>query len=64
MRKVLEEYPPKLALHGHIHESTVVCNIKRTVCINPGSEYVKGIMHGCLVTLTPSGLEHQLMVGD
>lgn len=63
VRKVLGEFEPKLALHGHIHESPGVCNIKKTVCINPGSEYVEGIMHGCLVTLTPNGLEHQLTVG-
>jgi hypothetical protein len=63
VRKVLEEFQPKLALHGHIHESPGVCNIKRTTCINPGSEYVEGIMHRCLVTLKPEGLEHQLITG-
>ncbi len=63
VRKVLEEFQPELALHGHIHESPGACNIKRTVCINPGSEYVEGIMHGCLVTLTPNKLDYHLIVG-
>jgi len=63
VRKVLTEFQPKLALHGHIHESAGACNIKRTVCINPGSQYVEGVMRGCLVTLTPDGLEHQLISG-
>jgi Icc-related predicted phosphoesterase len=61
--KVLKEYQPKLALHGHIHESAGVCNVKRTFCINPGSAYVEGIMHGCLVTLTPDSVDHQLIIG-
>lgn len=63
VRKVLEEFQPELALHGHIHESPGVCNLKRTTCINPGSEYVEGIMHGVIVTLKPDGLEHQLLTG-
>lgn len=63
VRKVLQEFQPKLALHGHIHESAGVCNIKRTICINPGSAYVEGVMHGCLLTLTPEGIDHQLIVG-
>jgi len=63
VRKVLEDVQPKLALHGHIHESPGVCNLKKTVCVNPGSEYVEGIMHGCLVTLKPDGLDTQLVVG-
>lgn len=63
VRKVLEEFQPKLALHGHIHESAGVCNIKRTVCINPGSQYVEGMMHGCLVKLTPDKVDHQLIIG-
>jgi hypothetical protein len=61
--KVLKEYQPKLALHGHIHESAGVCNVKRTICINPGSAYVEGIMHGCLLTLTPDSVDHQLIIG-
>jgi hypothetical protein len=63
VRKILEEIQPKLALHGHIHESPGICNIKKTVCVNPGSEYVEGIMHGCIITLKPDGLEPRLVVG-
>ena len=63
VRKALLEFQPKLALHGHIHESPGVCNLKKTVCVNPGSEYVEGIMHGCLFTLKPDGLEQELIAG-
>jgi Icc-related predicted phosphoesterase len=63
VRKVLEEFQPKLGLHGHVHESAGTCKIKRTPCINPGSQYVEGIMHGCLVTLFPDKLDYQLMIG-
>jgi len=63
VRKVLEAFQPELALHGHIHESAGICKIKKTTCINPGSQYVEGIMHGCLVILSPDKLDHQLIIG-
>ena len=40
-----------LALHGHIHESRGATRLGRTLCINPGSEYNSGRIHGVLVTL-------------
>jgi Icc-related predicted phosphoesterase len=42
---------PLLGLHGHIHESKGVVRLGRTLCINPGSEYLEGILRGCLLTL-------------
>jgi Icc-related predicted phosphoesterase len=63
IRKIFEEYQPLLGLHGHIHESASKCQIGRTLCINPGSEYNEGIMHGYLVTLTPSGVDSQPIIG-
>ena len=63
VRKVLQEYQPLLGLHGHIHESASKCNIGRTICVNPGSEYNEGIMHGYLVTLTPSKVDFQPVIG-
>lgn len=53
VRNVLERHQPPLALHGHIHESRGVAKIGKTVCINPGSEYAEGVLHGALVVLDP-----------
>lgn len=42
VRRVIEEFQPLLALHGHIHESRGAVRIGRTLCINPGSAYGEG----------------------
>jgi uncharacterized protein len=51
VRAVIERYQPLIALHGHIHESRGIVKIGRTVCINPGSAYGEGILHGALFEL-------------
>jgi Icc-related predicted phosphoesterase len=51
VRAAIEKYQPLLGLHGHIHESRGLEKIGRTLCINPGSEYGEGILHGCIVNL-------------
>jgi len=51
VRNVIERYQPPLALHGHIHESRGVVKLGNTVCINPGSEYGEGVLHGAIVKL-------------
>ncbi len=51
VRRVIERYQPPLGLHGHIHESRGVAKVGKTVCINPGSEYAEGVLHGALVVL-------------
>ena len=51
MRNVIERHQPAVALHGHIHESRGVVKVGKTVCINPGSEYAEGVLHGALVVL-------------
>jgi len=63
VRKVIEEFQPKMGLHGHIHESAGICKIGRTVCVNPGSEYLEGTMHGYLLKLTPEGIDQQPLIG-
>ncbi|MHB1538286.1 MAG: metallophosphoesterase family protein [Solirubrobacteraceae bacterium] len=65
VRELIEEHQPPLALHGHIHESRGVSKIGRTVCINPGSEYAEGVLHGALLVLDrKKGLRtHQLVSG-
>jgi len=49
--KMIEKYQPLLGLHGHIHESRGAQKIKRTLIINPGSEYSEGILKGVVIVL-------------
>ncbi len=65
VRALIERYQPLVALHGHIHESRGMTKIGRTVCINPGSEYADGVLHGALLVLDrKKGLRnHQLVSG-
>jgi len=51
VRRAIEKYQPMMGLHGHIHESKGICNIGRTVCFNPGSEYGEGILKGVLIDI-------------
>ncbi len=51
VRRIIEEYQPLLAFHGHIHESPGRHRIGRTECTNPGSEYAEGIFKGFLVEI-------------
>ena len=51
VRAVIEQYQPLISLHGHIHESRGVARIGKTVCINPGSAYGEGVLHGALFEL-------------
>ena len=51
---VIEKYRPILGLHGHIHEGKGTRKFKRTLCINPGSMYEQGILHGAVVDLKPN----------
>ena len=64
VRQIIEEYQPLLALHGHIHESRGETRIGRTLCINSGSEYNSGRIHGVTVKLAgPEVLAHQFVIG-
>ena len=51
VREAIERYQPVVSLHGHIHESRGAVRIGRTLCINPGSAYGEGVLHGALVRL-------------
>ena len=51
VRKVIEEKQPLCTLHGHIHESRAATKIKKTLCLNPGSEYAEGVLRGVIVNL-------------
>jgi Icc-related predicted phosphoesterase len=64
VRRVIEVYQPLLALHGHIHESRGAIQIGRSLCINPGSAYGEGVLHGALITLEGDRIKaHQLVSG-
>jgi Icc-related predicted phosphoesterase len=64
VRQIIEEYQPLLALHGHIHESRGVTTIGRTTCINAGSDYTTGRLHGAVVKLTlDKVVGKQLVIG-
>ena len=51
VRKLILERQPLLGLHGHVHESGGVTRLGRTLCINPGSSFTAGILHGVVVTI-------------
>lgn len=62
VRAAIERYQPLLGLHGHIHEAHATCKIGRTVCINPGSDFGEGILHGALVTINKGKIKGYQMV--
>lgn len=49
--RAIELHKPLLTLHGHIHEGKGSRKYGRTLCLNPGSMYEQGILHGALVDL-------------
>jgi len=49
--RVIEKYQPLLGLHGHIHESRGAQKVRRTLIVNPGSEYSEGILKGVVIVL-------------
>jgi uncharacterized protein len=57
VRRIIEDYQPVLAIHGHIHESGGERKIGNTLCINPGSEANHGILRGYLVDIGKKGIE-------
>jgi Icc-related predicted phosphoesterase len=64
VRQIIEEYQPLLGLHGHIHESRGDTHIGRTLCINSGSEYNSGRIHGVTVSLTSDAVvSRQFVIG-
>jgi len=51
VRELLEKYQPLLGLHGHIHESAGLEYIGRTLCVNPGSAYMQGMLNAFVIDL-------------
>jgi uncharacterized protein len=48
---ILNKYQPLIGLHGHIHESRGAQKVKRTLIVNPGSEYSEGVLKGVVISL-------------
>ena len=64
VRNVIERFQPAVGLHGHIHESRGTARIGKTVCINPGSVYSEGTLHGVLLEFGGrKGLRYRLTSG-
>lgn len=51
--ELIEKYNPLLGLFGHIHEGKGTRKFRNTLCINPGSMYEQGMLHGAVVELKP-----------
>jgi uncharacterized protein len=58
---VIDKYQPLLGLHGHIHEGKGTRKYKKTLCINPGSMYEQGILHGAIVELKPQKVGNYIL---
>lgn len=52
VREAVEKYQPKLGLFGHIHEAYGFVKIGRSLCLNPGSEYDRGILRAYMVEMS------------
>jgi Icc-related predicted phosphoesterase len=51
VRRAIEAYQPILGLHGHVHEAKGFAKMGRSLCLNPGSEYLEGILRGVLIQI-------------
>lgn len=51
--EAIDKFQPLLGLHGHIHEGKGTRKYRKTLCINPGSMYEQGMLHGAIVELKP-----------
>jgi Icc-related predicted phosphoesterase len=60
VRKVIEDFQPLLGLHGHIHESAGIEHIGRTLCVNPGSSYMQGMLNAFIIDL-PENLNDEVV---
>ncbi len=58
---VIDKYQPLLGLHGHIHEGKGTRKYKKTLCINPGSMYEQGVLHGAVVELKPNKVGNYIL---
>jgi Icc-related predicted phosphoesterase len=55
VRDLIERFQPMVGLHGHVHECSAADHVGRTLCINPGSNYLTGTLRGALLELNGAG---------
>ena len=58
VRQMIQKLQPLAGLHGHIHESRGLSKVGRSVCFNPGSEYVTGILRGLILNLSDKKVDN------
>jgi uncharacterized protein len=65
VKDIEASYEPLLGLHGHIHESSGIRRLgkRKSVIINPGSDYSTGALNGALITLDRDKAGAQLVRG-
>ncbi|MFW9934737.1 MAG: metallophosphoesterase [Candidatus Thorarchaeota archaeon] len=61
VRAAIEKYQPLLGLHGHIHESRGFHKIGRTLTLNPGSEYLEGVLRGAIIDIEKDKIKHFML---
>ena len=62
--EAIDKFQPLLGLHGHIHEGKGTRKYKKTLCINPGSMYEQGILHGAVVELKPQKVGNYVLTAS
>ncbi len=65
VREIELDRQPLVGLHGHIHEASGIRRLgkRKTVIVNPGSDYSTGALNGTLVSLSKDRADAQLVRG-
>jgi len=65
VRDIEAECQPLVGLHGHIHESSGIRRLgkRKSLILNPGSDYSTGALNGALVSLGKDRADAQLVRG-
>jgi hypothetical protein len=66
VRDIVAERQPLVGLHGHIHESSGIRRLgkkRKSLVLNPGSDYSTGALNGALVSLNSGRADAQLVRG-
>ena len=67
IRLFIEQHQPPATFHGHVHESPIVSGeyastIGKTICFNPGSEYMDDLLTMVIADLdNPKEHEHEML---
>lgn len=65
VREIELERQPLAGLHGHIHEASGIRRLgtRKSLIVNPGSDYSTGALNGALVSLSKDRADAQLVRG-